>query len=37
MVLGYFSKTRLANLMRKSKEDDCFETLIRGVGRMKCL
>lgn len=37
MVAGYVTKTWLSNLIRKSKEDDCFETLIRGVGRMKCL
>jgi len=32
MVKGYFGKTRLSNLMWKSKEDEAFETLIKGVG-----
>lgn len=37
MISGYIAKTWLASLIRKSKEDDCFETLIWGVGRLKCL
>lgn len=37
MISGYIAKTWLASLIWKSKEDDYFETLIWGVGWLKCL
>ena len=37
MITGYVNKTRLSHMLKKSKEDEVFECLIRGVGRLKCL
>jgi hypothetical protein len=37
MITGYLKKTRLDKEHSNSKEDNMFEGLIRGVGRMKCL
>ena len=37
MVTCYMSKTRLSNMLKKSKEDETFEKLIRSVGWMKVL
>ena len=32
MISGYISKTRLSQMLKKSKEDELFECLIKGVG-----
>ena len=37
MITGYISKTRLAGLPIKLKEDLTFEKMIEGVGRLKSL
>lgn len=37
MVNCYMSKTRLSSMLKKSKEDDVFEKMIRSVGWMKVL
>lgn len=37
MIKGYISKTRLSNQSKTTAEDVCYESLIKGVGRMKCL
>lgn len=37
MIDSYISKTRLAKNYSKTREDKLFETLIRGVGRLKSL
>ena len=36
MITGYISKTRLFGRVDRSLEDFVFESLIKGVGRLKC-